>query len=213
MGRRLPCEKLSNWLVFQGALPGRPGVRVSPGLHLDARWERIGEALNALQATWHRLGVSLSLFDADVTVALHGPYQDLSGELHATGRRARTRLQARVIRGARLDADLSFAGFVTTDVLEKELWPMLGGRLTGHVGMRAELAPHLGGLMGVTAEMIDTSLKLDRDRPGPWPVQFLFSLGRAKDLESDREAKSELKVGIRKARLSQGAIRFEGIPG
>jgi hypothetical protein len=205
-------SRLSGRAVFQGTLPVRSGGHTPPsGLILDARWDRVGDALSALQATWRPPGAALALFDGDVTVALRGPYRELSGEVRGVGRRSTTQLQAQIVRGGSLDADLRFAGFATTDVLDKALWPLLGGRLTGRVGVRAQFTPHVAGLAGVTVEMINTSLTLDRERRGPWPEHFVFRLDRANHVGSESAVADELRIAMGGARLIGGTLQLQDI--
>ena len=205
-------SRLSGRAVFQGALAVRSGTHPPPsGLILDARWDRMGDALSALQAKWRPPDAAVALFDGDVTVALRGPYRELSGELRGTGRRSKTQLRAQIVRSESLDVDLRFADFATTDVLDQALWPMFAGRLTGGLGVRAQFAPHVAGLAGLTVEMVNASLKLDRERRGPWPGHFVFRLDRANNLRSDGPAVDELRIAVGEAGLVRGMLALKDI--
>jgi hypothetical protein len=170
--------RLSGRAEFQKIFPA-PGPRVfgpppPAGLALDARWDRIGDALVQLEAGWRQPQARIDRLNSDVTVSLHGPFDSLTGEVRARGRRVS--LDVRIARSVYLDVGVVLDEFATQWFLDPALQPLFGGHVSGRLDAHARLAPSFAAL---SAEVYNTDLRLLRTRGGPAPRRLRFRVSRA----------------------------------
>jgi hypothetical protein len=184
-------SRLAGRAVFRNIFSAPRGPRSKPpavGIDLEAAWTEIGDALAALEASWLPAGLRHLRPQGQFEATLHGPFNALAGQLRAAA--GPVRLTARLGERGDLETELRVDGADTAPLLDPSLRPLLGGRLSGRIGLRAHLAPTLQGLM---VDLRQADLRLDRARPGPWPRRLtlrLESAARAPDARGGTSAQT-----------------------
>ena len=137
-----------------------------PGMELDARWAQVGDVVERLKQAWGLTRRMPGRLDGGLTTRLQGPFTALSGRLHAAGPRAQFDLALE--RNRRVEATLQVDGVATDGMLDPALAPLLAGSLSGHLQAHVDLVDR-------AAALDEATLRLDRNRPGPWPRRLTVS--------------------------------------
>lgn len=161
---------LSGRALFRQLFAAAPSEE--PGVDVDARWRRFGDALMALKAPWRPDAKWLGHIDGDLHATLHGPFSDLAAMVEAEGSGAR--VQADLAHGV---AGLRVAckALDTTWMLAPAVRRLLGGRLSGSLAANMRLAPAFAGLV---AEISRADLRLERGPGVPGPHGLVLRVGR-----------------------------------
>jgi hypothetical protein len=160
---------LSGKARFTDVFPWGRRSRV-PGMDLDARWDQVGDVVQALKRAWGLTRRMPGRLDGDVAARLRGPFTALSGHLRAAGPRAEFDLD--LDRNTRVEAALRLDQIDTEGMLDPALAAQLGGKLSGQARAHVQLGR---GLNGLSAAIDEATLHLERSRPGPWPRRLVIS--------------------------------------
>jgi len=205
---------LAGHAVFRDVfVHGRPA---HPGLDLDARWTGFAAAARALEARWRALVVAvMGTDDVRLHATAKGPFSALAATLEADTEALS--LAVRLGADRRLSTHWAFREYPTQTRLPAPLVPFLGGRATGSFVLEAKLAPRLAEM---TADLREVSLRLRRDRPGPFPPLFVLrsreplapeghGAADATEEEAEGEEQKALVFALGGASLAAGTLTLE----
>lgn len=176
-----------------------------PGLDLDARWEHFGDVLDSLKTGWGLTWPQPGAIDGVLTARVAGPLARLEGALRAETEHASVVLTWEPDRRSHLAAQ--FDGWLTTAGLHRSLAPLLGGKLTGQIEARGQMADHP---LEISADVVRADLLLARTRRGPFPRWFRLVVGPTVPRSA---LEDELAMGIDRARFAHGAVDLGGLRG
>lgn len=185
---------------------GRPA---HPGLALDARWTGFAAAARALEARWRALVVAvMGTDDVRLHATANGPFSALAATLEVDTEALS--LAVRLAADRTLATHWSFRDFPTQRRLPAALVPLLGGRATGSFVLEAKLAAHLAEM---SASLRDVSLRLRRDRPGPFPPVFVLRSSatsqNAGETAGESAGEMSLVFDLGRASLAAGTLTLD----
>jgi hypothetical protein len=202
-------SRLSGTATFENVVAhhGRHGRRNPPGLSLDARWERLSDAVARVDAGWLPREALGEILDGGVAARMRGPFQALSGTLSIEGSRAG--IEVAFEDGARATVDLRATNLALAPFLQESLTPLLAGRMTGKLQARLAFP---GGLGDADIQIPSADVALTRESRRAVPRRLTFHVGRpdARTPTWD-EADDTLALGLTSARLYRRTLRLEGL--
>ena len=207
-GAHTGVAKLSGEALFTNVFK-KPPNEDPVGTEMDARWTNFGTAL-ARTPGWQAVGEKLALLGVDLKTDLLGPFSALTGTAALTGKSMRARIQLLPERS--YAADVRFDRLRTTGLLPAARRQLLGGRLDGHLALKASLAP---SPLDMTATLDALNLTLVRERRGRerdgWPRRWVLQQrqGGAPAASEDDLRLSLGRVGLRRGRLQVAPLRLE----
>ena len=201
-------SRLAGTAVFDNvfARHGKHGEKNPPGMTLDARWDRLADAAARFDAPWLPREALGELLDGALAARVHGPFLALSGTVSLEGQRAG--VEAEVERGERATVEARATDLALAPFLHEGLQPLLGGRVSGRLRVKVELA---AGLRDADLEIPRADVTLTRDGPNAEPRRLAFRVGTPVRDVPWSEADDTLVLGLKAARLFHRALRVEGL--
>jgi hypothetical protein len=197
---------LGGTAVFRSILGRGP---VAPGLDVDAHWQHLADAATRLRARWRPvIARVMGTEQLDLGASLHGPFSGMAARLNT--RAPHVQLDLSLAPDLTAKAQLVLDRADTAAHLPPSLQPLLGGIVSGRLGLEVRLATKLARVTGSLAEM---DLRLDRARGGPAPVHWRLRKGPAgtPDSTAPQGGASSLELSLASAELREGALALRGL--
>ena len=183
---------------------GRRGEKNPPGLVLDARWDRLHDAMAQLRAPWLPRDALGEVLEGALVARMRGNFNALTGTLSIDGQRLG--LEASIEESRRATLDARVTDLAITPFLHESLATLLGGRITGR--LHATLGR---GTDGADLEIPSADVVLVRDGATPAPRELAFRVGAAARSAPTRADVDTLSLGLTSASLRSRALRLEGL--